>query len=196
MSAAETGIDGRIGDHVRALRAERGLTLDGLAKLADVSRAMLSRVERGESSPTAQLLAKVCGGLGTSLSALFAAAEAPAAKGPLARRADQPTWRDPESGYVRRNVSPPGCGSAVELVEVEFPPGGGVSFENRRVAGADQHVWVLDGVLELEVGGEAHRLEAGDCLVMRFGRPVAFRNPTGRPVRYAVIVSRHGEARP
>jgi transcriptional regulator with XRE-family HTH domain len=194
MSMAETGIDGRIGDRVRAFRAERGLTLDGLARQADVSRAMLSRIERGESSPTAQLLAKVCGGLGVSLSALFAAAEAPAG-GPLSRRADQPTWRDPESGYVRRNVSPPGNGSAVEVVEVEFPPGGSVSFENRRVAGADQHVWVLDGTLELEVGGEAFRLETGDCLVVRFGVPVAFRNPSARPVRYAVIIS-HGGTRP
>ena len=193
MNMAETGVDGRIGDRIRALRAERGLTLDGLARLADVSRAMLSRIERGESSPTAQLLAKVCGGLGTSLSALFAAAEAPA--GPLSRRADQPTWRDPESGYVRRNVSPPGTGSAVEMVEIEFPAGGSVSFENRRVAGADQHVWVLDGTLALEVGGEAFRLEKGDCLVMRFGVPVVFRNPSPRPVRYAVIVS-HGGARP
>ena len=194
MSMAETGIDGRIGDRVRALRAERGLTLDGLARLADVSRAMLSRIERGESSPTAQLLVKVCGGLGVSLSALFAAAEAPAR--PLSRRADQPAWRDPETGYVRRNVSPPGSGSAVEVVEVEFPPGGSVSFDNRRVAGADQHVWVLDGTLELELGGEAFRLEAGDCLVMRFGLPVVFRNPSARPVRYAVIIGHHGAARP
>jgi len=193
MSMAETGIDGRIGDRIRALRAERGLTLDGLARLADVSRAMLSRIERGESSPTAQLLVKVCGGLGTSLSALFAAAEAPA--DPVSRRADQPTWRDPESGYLRRNVSPPGAGSAVEVVEVEFPPEGSVSFDNRRVAGTDQHVWVLDGTLELELGDESFRLEAGDCLVMRFGLPVRFRNPEARPVRYAVIIG-HGAPRP
>ena len=193
MSTAEADIDRRIGDRVRALRAERRLTLDGLARAADVSRAMLSRIERGESSPTAQLLVKVCGGLGVTLSALFAAAEAPA--GPLSRRADQPTWRDPESGYLRRNVSPPGTGSAAEVVEIEFPPFGSVSFDNRRVAGADQHVWVLDGALELEVGDEAFRLEAGDCLVMRFGRPVLFRNPTARPVRYAVVTG-HGGARP
>lgn len=193
MSTAEADIDRRIGDRIRALRAERGLTLDGLARAADVSRAMLSRIERGESSPTAQLLVKVCGGLGVTLSALFAATETPA--GPLSRRADQPTWRDPESGYLRRNVSPPGTGSAVEVVEVELPPRGSVSFDNRRVAGADQHVWVLDGALELEVGDEAFRLETGDCLVMRFGRPVLFRNPTARPVRYAVVIS-HGNARP
>ena len=72
MSSPGTDIDGRIGARVRELRAERSLTLDGLARLADVSRAMLSRIERGELSPTAQLLGKICGGLGITLSMLFA----------------------------------------------------------------------------------------------------------------------------
>lgn len=193
MSVTEPDIDGRIGARVRELRAERGLTLDGLARLADVSRAMLSRIERGESSPTAQLLNKLCGGLGITLSALFAKTEAHAS--PLARRTFQPIWRDPASGYLRRNVSPPGTGSPVDIVEVEFPPGGSVAFDNQRVAGTDQHVWVLDGTLELELGEEVVRLERGDCLMMRFDRPILFRNPTERPIRYAVVIS-HGGARP
>lgn len=193
MSLADADIDRRIGARIRELRAGRSLTLDGLAGLADVSRAMLSRIERGESSPTAQLLNKVCGGLGVTLSALFAETEAPAS--PLSRRADQPTWRDPATHYLRRNVSPPGTGSPVDIAEIEFPPGGSVAFDNRRAAGTDQHVWVLDGTLELEVGGEAFRLEAGDCLMMRFGRPTLFRNATARPVRYAVIIS-HEAGRP
>lgn len=193
MSIADADIDDRIGTRIRELRTERGLTLDGLAHQADVSRAMLSRIERGESSPTAQLLNKICGGLGITLSALFAGAERPAS--PLARRAEQPTWRDPASGYLRRNVSPCGSGSPVDIVEVEFPPGGSVAFDNQRVAGTDQHVWVLDGTLELVLGEEPFRLGPGDCLVMRFGRPVLFRNPTAQPTRYAVIIS-HGAARP
>jgi transcriptional regulator with XRE-family HTH domain len=150
---------------------------------------MLSRIERGESSPTAQLLAKVCGGLGVPLSVLFAGTETPVS--PLARRADQPTWRDPATHYLRRHVSPPGTGSPVDIVEVEFPPGGDIAFDNQRLAGADQHVWVLDGVLELELGDAAFRLETGDCLMMRLDRPIRFRNPAARPVRYAVITS-HG----
>ncbi|MGH7044210.1 MAG: helix-turn-helix domain-containing protein [Acetobacteraceae bacterium] len=89
MISPEADIDNRIGARVRAFRAERSLTLDGLAHQANVSRAMLSRVERGESSPTAQLLGKICGGLGITLSVLFAGAEAPAR--PLARRGEQPT---------------------------------------------------------------------------------------------------------
>lgn len=192
MSLTETDIDGRIGARIRELRTERGLTLDGLAHLADVSRAMLSRIERGESSPTAQLLNKVCGGLGTTLSVLFAGAEAPVS--PLSRRAGQPVWRDPESRYLRRSVSPPGTGSPVDIVEVEFPAGGSVAFDSQRLAGTDQHVWVLDGALEMELGEEAFRLERGDCLMMRFDRPILFRNPAERPIRYAVIIS-HEAAR-
>jgi transcriptional regulator with XRE-family HTH domain len=193
VSLTLSDIDGRIGARVRELRAEKSLTLDGLARRADISRAMLSRVERGESSATAQLLNKVCGGLGITLSMLFAATEKPAS--PLARRADQSTWRDPASHYLRRAVSPAGTGSPVDIVEVEFPPGGSVAFDNQRLAGTDQHVWVLDGALELEIGAEAFQLERGDCLMMRFDRPILFRNATQRPVRYAVIVS-HGAARP
>ena len=71
MSIAEADIDVRIAARIRELRAERGLTLDGLAEAADVSRAMLSRIERGESSPTAHLLGKICNGLGVTLSALL-----------------------------------------------------------------------------------------------------------------------------
>ncbi len=193
MSLDDADIDGRIGARIRALRAGRNLTLDGLARRAEVSRAMLSRIERGELSPTAQLLNKICGGLGTTLSVLFA--EAGTAASPLSRRAGQPVWRDPASHYLRRHVSPPGTGSPVDIVEVEFPPGGRVGFDNQRLAGTDQHVWVLDGTLVLTLGEEVFRLEQGDCLMMRFDRPVQFHNPTERPVRYAVIIS-HGTARP
>lgn len=188
MSTTESGLDRRIGDRIRALRDERGLTLDALARDAAVSRAMLSRIERGESSPTAQLLAKVCGGLNVTLSMLFAGAEAPAS--PLARRATQPVWRDPATRYMRRTVSPAGSGSGVDIAEIEFPGNRSVTFDNRRISGRDQHVWMLDGTLEVVVGEETFRLEAGDCLHMRFGRETTFRNPTRRTIRYAVIVGR------
>ena len=187
-----TDIDSRVGARIRELRVKRNLTLDGLASLADVSRAMLSRIERGESSPTAQLLGKICGGLGITLSVLFA--ETPTPVSPLSRRHDQPTWRDPASLYLRRNVSPAGTGSAVDIVEVEFPPGARVAFDSLRLAGVDQHVWVLEGRLELAFGEQVFRLETGDCLLMHFDRPVLFANPTAHPVRYALIIS-HGGAR-
>lgn len=189
MRATVSDIDRRIGARIKDLRAERGLTLDGLAERADVSRAMLSRIERGESSPTAQLMNKVCGGLGITLSVLFAETTA-APVSPLARREAQPTWRDPATRYLRREVSP--AGASVDIVEVEFPPRKSVAFENMRMASVEQQVWVLEGVLEMEVGGESFRLNTGDCLRMHLGQPLVFRNPTRRQTRYAVILDRGG----
>jgi len=135
----------------------------------------------------------VCNGLGITLSVLFAAAERSAS--PLARRNRQPTWRDPASKYLRRNVSPPGTGSPVDIVEVEFPAGATVAFDDQRLAGTDQHVWVLEGAIEMTLGDERFRLGQGDCLMMRFDRPIQFHNPTRRPTRYAVVIS-HGSRRP
>jgi transcriptional regulator with XRE-family HTH domain len=147
---------------------------------------MLSRIERGESSPTAQLMNKVCGGLGITLSTLFTEDATP--QNPLARRETQTTWRDPATRYLRRDVSP--AGTSVDIVEVEFPPRKSVAFDNMRLPNVEQQVWVLEGVLEMEVGSETFRLNEGDCLRMHLGQPLVFRNPTRRPTRYAVILDR------
>jgi uncharacterized cupin superfamily protein len=109
---------------------------------------------------------------------------------PLSRRTGQPAWRDPETGYVRRDVSPAGFGP-FEIVEVSFPPGARVVFDKAwHGRSVDQQVWVLDGVLEMTLGDTRHRLETGDCLHMCLDRPIAYHNPTRRAVRYAVVLSR------
>ena len=188
MVEKEAGIERRLAERLRRERTRRNLSLEALAERSGVSRAMISKVERSEASPTAALLGRLCAGLGITLAALFADEERPPE--PLSRRAGQPTWRDPETGYVRRDVSPAGLGP-FEIVDVSFPPGARVVFDKAwhgRII--DQQVWVLDGVLEMTVGDAQHRLEAGDCLHMRLDRPIAFRNPTKRAVRYAVVLAR------
>ncbi|MBO3758654.1 XRE family transcriptional regulator [Ciceribacter sp. L1K22] len=176
-----------VGERVKALRAERGLTLDQLAELSGVSRAMISRVERAEASPTAALLARICSALGVSLSVFFATDNAPAV--PLVRREDQPVWRDPETGYLRRVVAPQGTGARVDVVEVEFPAGAEVAFEGQQASRNQwQHVWQFEGEMELLVGEYVHTLRPGDCLYMNVGDVHAFRNRTDKPARYAVII--------
>ena len=150
---------------------------------------MISLIERGESSPTASVLHRLATGLGTTLASLFAEEERAEAS-PLARRAGQPAWRDPETGYLRRNLSPPGFPSPIELVEVILPPGTRVAYDGvPRSIGIDQQVWVLEGTIELSVGKDTHSLAVGDCLAMRVDRPTAFRNPTDQPARYVVAVA-------
>lgn len=175
-----------IAERLKTLRNTKGLTLDQLADQSGVSRAMISRIERGEASPTASLLARLCSALGQSLSVFFASTENGT---PLARRASQPVWKDPETGYLRRAVSAPGTGARVDVVEVEFPPGATVRFASQPASRQQwQHVWLFDGQMDITVGDSVHRLEAGDCLHMNIGDVHAFHNPTPNIARYAVII--------
>ena len=182
-------INDRIARHLRALRDERGYSLDALAERSGVSRSNISLIERGQSSPTATVLDKLSAGLGVTVASLFEDAAARAADpSPVARVVDQPVWADPGSGYLRRNVSPP-MRSPLQLVDVVFPAGQRVAYETgARETEVHQQVWMIDGVMEVSVG-EAHwRLAAGDCLAMRLDRPIVYRNPTQREARYLVAL--------
>jgi transcriptional regulator with XRE-family HTH domain len=191
MEDVASGLTRRIADRVRELRALHGLSLDALASKSGVSRSMISLIERGESSPTAVVLEKLSAGLSVPLASLFdtpaAAAEAP---GPVMRRDEQPQWRDPASGYRRRNVSPPGVPQPMQIVDVHFPAGARVAFETgARDVRVHQQVWLLEGAIDITVGAERHRLREGDCLAMQLDRPTMFHNPTRKPARYAVVVA-------
>ncbi len=188
LESTELDVNGRIALRVRELRQAQGLTLEQLSDRCGVSRSMISVVERGESSPTASLLDKLAAGLGVNLSSLFEAAQAGAVS-PLARRAAQPEWRDPASGYLRRNLSPPGVDSPIQMVEVSFPPGAHVTYDNALRADVHQQVWVIEGVIEVSVGPHTHRLAEGDCLAMRLDAPTAYRNPTRKRARYVVVLT-------
>jgi uncharacterized cupin superfamily protein len=78
----------------------------------------------------------------------------------------------------------------MQIVEVRFPPGGRVAFENgARDLRVYQQVWVLDGAIDVTLGTERHRLRAGDCLAMQLDCPTMFHNPTRKRTRYAVVIA-------
>jgi transcriptional regulator with XRE-family HTH domain len=184
---ARDDINARLARRVRGLRAERGLSLDALAATCEVSRSMISLVERGESSPTAVVLEKIASGLGVSLATLFDDVTAPPS--PVARHGDRTPWRDPASGYVRRNISPANYASPIQIVEVVLPAGARVAYETAaRDVGIQQQVWVLSGAIEVTLGRVTHRLATDDCLAMRLDAPSAFRNRTRKPARYVVVI--------
>jgi transcriptional regulator with XRE-family HTH domain len=186
-SGAPDEVNARIAAQVRARRRELGLSLAALAAASGVSRSALSLIERGRSSPTAVVLDRIAAGLGVPLESLFAGAAGNGAAGPLVRRADQPVWRDPSSGYLRRSVSPRGSGSPIQIVEVHFPPGARVVFETSRDRVIYQQLWVLEGTIEFTLEGQSHRLGRGDCLASRLDRPTIVHNPTPRAARYALV---------
>jgi transcriptional regulator with XRE-family HTH domain len=187
----DRALDTCLGARVRTEREARGWSLTDLAGHSGVSRAMIHKIERGESSPTAALLGKLSGAFGITLSELLARAERTARGGRLLRSAEQGTWQDPETGYLRRQVAPvPGSTLPLELVHVELPAGAAVRFPAAAYSFFQQLVWVLKGRLTLVDGTVTHELGAGDCLEL--GSPVerAFRNTTRSPCEYLVAVLR------
>jgi quercetin dioxygenase-like cupin family protein len=174
---------------------------------------MISKVERGESSPTAVVLGKLSAALELSVSELLTPGPpgpaegrsgwqaddqggtgtgslgAPAPRGGTVRRAaDTPQWRDPDTGYLRRQVSTPRFPAAV--TEVTLPPGAHVPYPAGAYAFIAQLVWVLSGELTLADGPATHRLAAGDTFELGEPRPREFRNETAADCRYLVVVTR------
>jgi transcriptional regulator with XRE-family HTH domain len=176
-----------LAETLRDARAARGLSPSALAERSGVSRAMIAKVERAEAQPTAALLGRLSAALGMTLSELLARAEG--ANRRLVRAAEQPSWSDPESGYVRRAVSPPIRGP-VELVEVDLPPGGEVSYPAESYAFVHHLIWVLDGRLHFREGDDEYDLSKGDCLQLGQPAPCTYANRTSRPCRYLVALGR------
>lgn len=189
-------IDTFLAQRVHDLRKARGLTLAELAEHSGVSRSMISLIERQETSPTAAVLNKLAGALGVSLPTLFAGGTQTDAPSPLARQADQPVWTDPASGYVRRHLSPVGVASPLELVEVNFPAGATVVFEQPvhppggalGPAGLQQQLWVLAGGMAVTLNDQTWHLATGDCLALAVQGRIAFHNPHPVPARYLLAV--------
>ena len=185
-------LDQRIGSRVRALRAAAQLSLEALAERSGVRRSMLSLIERGEASPSAVVLDKVATSLGLTLSSLLEAAgkRSSRAVGPLARAASQPLWEDPASGYTRRNVTPRGSAQPMRIVEVRFPAGARIAFDNDgKNASTCQQVWILEGSMQLTVGKTRYQLQKGDCLAMTLDQPVIFHNAARKSARYVVVIA-------
>ena len=186
QEAAAEPVDRRMARRLAALRSERGWTLEELAARSGISRATLSRLERCELSPTAAMLNKLCAQYGWTASRLMAEAEI----GPptVIRAAEQLTWKDPESGYVRRILSPPHANLKGELVEVRLPAGATIHYDVSPLPGLEHHLWMLEGALSLEIEGTTFRLAKGDCVRYVLSGRSRFVSDSKRGARYVIAM--------
>ena len=179
--------EARLATCIKAERLARNWSLAEMAERSGVSRAMLSKIERGEASPTAVLLVRIASSFGLTFSDLIVRSEIRG--GQVLRAADQPKWQDPETGYVRRHLSPP-SDAPLELVHVDLPAGASVSFPAASYTFVNQAIWVIAGRLELHEGDIVHVLDPGDCF--RLGAPVdrVLCAPGPEPAVYLVALSK------
>jgi transcriptional regulator with XRE-family HTH domain len=188
MNTIEDNINQRIGVRIRLERESRGWSLSDLAERASVSRAMIHKIERGESSPTAMLLGRLSGAFGISMSTLIARAEMQ--EGKLLRLADQPVWHDPQSHYLRRHVSPR-SDLPIDLVQIELPAGSDIPMPASSYALARQLIWLQQGELVFVEGDTRHVMQAGDCLELGPPNDCRFVNESGESCTYLIVRLNH-----
>ncbi|MER8863506.1 XRE family transcriptional regulator [Mesorhizobium sp. M0751] len=187
MDDIANDISSTIGRRIHAERVVRSWSLAELAERSDVSKAMLSTIERGMTSPTAALLVRIAAAFGMTLSTLIARAELQG--GGLLRERDQPVWSDPATGYVRRHLSPV-SDMPLELIRVQLPAGAKVSFPAASYAFIKQQIWLISGRLEFTEGDIVHRLEPGDCLALGAPSDCVFHAPGPGAADYLVALAR------
>jgi transcriptional regulator with XRE-family HTH domain len=161
-SVVDTVSAGRLGTRVRELRRVRGLTLEALAERSSVSRAMLSKLERGEKNPTLVVTAKVAEGLGVDLSELLGIEERRrVVMMPGDRR---PVMQDPRTGSERQLLSPAFGGQGAEFVRIAVPEGSTSGEFPPYRNGIEEYVFVEKGRLKAILGDEEYLLKEGDAL--------------------------------
>ena len=183
-------LDQRLAHRLKALRAERGWTLDQLAAHSGVSRAALSRLENAELSPTTAVLGRLCAAHGMTLSRLMITVEATFT--PLIPAAAQAVWQDPAIGFHRRVVSPPAGALAGEAIEVTLKPAIEIAYDTPPRPGLEHHLLMRDGALTITIddppSAGSWALSPGDCLRYQlFGRST-FTTPPDCGARYLLFV--------
>ena len=177
-----------VGSRVKRLRTEQGLTLEALAGIAGVSRAMLSKLERGEKNPTLVVAAKVAQALRVGLTDLMGVAE-PRRAVILIPKSGRIVFRDPETGFERQLLSPPFESRRVEFVRHMLPKGATSGDLPAYKRGTEKYLAVEKGRLRVVIEGNDHYLNAGDSFYFEADTPHRFDN-TGKGVcSYYLVVS-------
>lgn len=179
-----------LGANLRRIRTRRGLSLDRLAGDSGVSRAMLSQIELGQSTPTINVLWKIGTALGVPFSALVTARE----EVPVAvLRAGQAKVLQSRAGtFSSRALFPFDAQRRVELYELRLAAGG-VEEAEPHAPGTTENLVVSAGAVELQVERDVARLGAGDSVFFRADVPHAYRN-TGHREAVMYLVMTYADA--
>ena len=179
-----------LGPRVRALREAMGLSLRDLADRCGVSAPMLSQVERGETSPTVQVAARIAAGLELRLSQLLRLDESGSVT--ITRAGERRSVRGSVRGHRSEVLTAARPGQRAELSRHTLQPGGatgGPGDPPFHEPGSREIALVECGTLALWVDGERHELRAGDCVTFDADLPHHFENADGCETAFLAVVS-------
>lgn len=175
----------RVGDNLRILRLERGMSLAELAERSEVSKAMLNQIEMGKSSPTIALGWKIANGLGVPFGALLGE---PQPGDFVVHRSDQMQVLYSDGKALRSTaLFPAGDSRVAEMYELQLEPGK-EEQASAHSPGTREQIYVTAGQLVVEAAGNQATLQVGDVLFFCADRPHRYHNPGREPVRCILLM--------
>jgi transcriptional regulator with XRE-family HTH domain len=165
-----------VGNNLRRLRNQRGLSLEKLSKLSGVSRAMLGQIELGQSAPTINVLWKIANALGVPFSGLISARQEGSVHVLRAGQAKLLTSHD--GSFSSRALFPFDSPRRVEFYQLTLKPGA-VEKAEAHNPGTVENLVVSQGTVEIEADGRREILEAGDAIVFEADVPHVYRSKSG-----------------
>lgn len=183
------GIAPAVGTNLRRLRIRRGLSLQRLATLSGVSRAMLSQIELGRSAPSITILWKIARALNVTFSTLITARSS---VGPTILSAKAAKRLSNADGtFVSRALFPFDEPRRVEFYELTLAAGA-EERAHPHPPGTVENLVVTRGQVQIVVNGTSHRLDTGDALVFNADVPHAYQN-IGRESAIMYLVMTYAE---
>jgi transcriptional regulator with XRE-family HTH domain len=181
-----------IGTTIKATREVQQLSLNELAKRAGVSKSVVSRIEQGLTSPTAVMLAKLAEGMTVSLTSLLRGEAGPPIH--IQSAAEQPTFKDPNTGLIRRTLSPVSPDAQVEIVHNTLPARKETGKFPAHNPGTQEHVVVLTGKIEVSLGRRNFTLNAGDAAQFSADTEHSVKNLSTKKSEWFLVI--HSPPRP
>lgn len=177
---------GLIGDDIRALRKQRGLTLSDLADALGRSIGWLSQIERNQTDPSIQDLQKISRQFDIPISFFFRNSEAPESElGTIVRKQNRSALGTRDSGLIEELLSPDIAGD-FEMLRSVFAPGAESSDKPARPA--QEGGFLVSGDLDIWIGGQHHALHEGDSFQFQ-NQTCRWRNPGQQPAIVIWVIS-------
>ncbi|MFT3874161.1 MAG: XRE family transcriptional regulator [Nocardioides sp.] len=174
-----------LASRIRSIRQERGLTIAALAREVGVTAAMASQIERGVTNPSMSTLVRLAGALRIPIAQLF---EIKNPEGIVVRAADRRAIQYPETGITDEVISSDPAGK-LQVLDTHIGPGR-TSGAELSAHGADvECVVVLEGSLDVFVGGRRYHLDQGDTLTFQGELPHGFANTSEKEARVIWVMT-------
>ena len=177
-----------VGATLQKMRLARSLTLEDLSRAAGVSKSMLSQIEREKANPTIAVAWRLANALGVSIGELLASEKRQVETIRVLEAHELPTLPGDHAGYALRILGPMELAGKFEWYELTLAPGGELA-SNPHDPGATEHITVLQGSVELEVGGEKKKIKTGATARYQADSKHCIRNLGKNEARALMIVT-------